>query len=545
MAVQLSASYLRRSYQLLAKLSPEGMTGEEAFDRASNLVYEWAKRKFSKIFRQMPYKKETMDDKRDGNEIGVLYEPERGRFIFRGVHPDRSVPGRMWITDVQSHKADQDYLFAARLSVASLQSCTEEVPFSRPEFIRLIVENVGLSDVISITGQKRLLSTREEVDSFAAFLEEPDRRMPAVLLTPCSRPEDGPFEGYMMDVEKMSRDLMAVAHVFQITREANEYLTERLGKPWSAFNGAVRTYYPGLSCGESDYYQHPLLTQQSIRLRDSAENGEPNPCMYEIEEYIQNHVVAQRVSWDNLGIPFYLAAHQAHLREQRAASTQSRQELIDSYEEQLDQLQKQCDETLSLADSYAKDCEACCEENEQQRQLIGQLKAQILTLRFQLRETTGEDEDQNVPEDGTYSEIADWVSRYYPDRLVLHPRAVRSLKDACYEDTGLVYKSLKLLATYYYDYRTGLRTYEEVIQACQRIDAGLEERGAATDVAAGMQGETYYVQYCGRKEKLKRHLAKGNSKDRRYCMRIYYFWDDKDQVIVIGDMPHHLANSLT
>ena len=57
MAVQLSPSYLRRSFQLLAKLDAARMPEDEAFDRAGNIVYEWAKRKFSRIFRKMPYQK--------------------------------------------------------------------------------------------------------------------------------------------------------------------------------------------------------------------------------------------------------------------------------------------------------------------------------------------------------------------------------------------------------------------------------------------------------------------------------------------------------
>lgn len=51
MAVQLSSSYLRRSYQLLARLAPSEMTDDAAFERAGNIIYEWAKQKFVKIFR--------------------------------------------------------------------------------------------------------------------------------------------------------------------------------------------------------------------------------------------------------------------------------------------------------------------------------------------------------------------------------------------------------------------------------------------------------------------------------------------------------------
>ena len=207
MAVQLSASYLRRSYQLLAGLRTDRMSGEEAFEKASDLIYAWGRRKkFYRIFRQLPYQKATLEDRRDGNEIGVIYEPEQGNFIFRAAHPDTGVPGRMWITDVQLRRSGEDCLFAVRLSATSLQSCGEEVPFSVPGFVRRVMEEVGLTDVAQLSGQSTLLSTREEVSGFLQFLEDPGRRLPVILLTPCYSPGDGPWGGYLMDAAAMAAD---------------------------------------------------------------------------------------------------------------------------------------------------------------------------------------------------------------------------------------------------------------------------------------------------------------------------------------------------
>ena len=324
MAVQLSASYLRRSFQLVSRLEPHQMSQEEAFDRAGNIIYEWARLKFSKIFRSMPRRKETFDDKRDGNEMGVIFKPDKDIFILRCTHPDRQIAGRLWITDVELKRDGQTYILAVRLSVSSLQACTEEVPFSCPGFVKSIADCIGLADVFPITKYARLLSTNTDVDEFVAFLESGERRMPIILLTPCVTAEDGCCNGYMMDATQMAKDLFGVAHVFQITQETNRYLTDCIGRQWSAFDGTVRTYYPRLSFENSDCYQHPLLTRQSISLRDVAPSDDPDLCMHEIEDYIWNHVLAQHILWDELGIDFYLTAHQSYLQEQRVASSQSK-----------------------------------------------------------------------------------------------------------------------------------------------------------------------------------------------------------------------------
>lgn len=344
----------------------------------------------------------------------------------------------------------------------------------------------------------------------------------------------------------MALDLMGVAHVFEITQPETEYLTETIGRPWSAFNGSVRTYYPGLVFDEINYYSHPLITRHSISLRNAVESDDPDLCLHEIEDYVKNYVLSQRVNWEENGIKFYLAEYQDHLLEQRKLNAQTQkeqQDLIDSFEMQIKQLEEQRDENAALAESYASDCEELKAGLGQRSQLVNKLKARIASLEY-LVSQSGQ-ESPSIPTDGEYTDMEAWVNQYFPDKLVLHPRAIRSLKGAVYEDKELVYKCLILLATAYYQYQTGYIDYDKFMVACKEVDSSLDERGAITDSAAGMQGDSYFVQYHGKRRKMERHLAKGSNKDRRYCLRIYYFGDDEEQAVVICDMPHHLDTSAT
>ena len=87
---------------------------------------------------------------------------------------------------------------------------------------------------------------------------------------------------------------------------------------------------------------------------------------------------------------------------------------------------------------------------------------------------------------------------------------------------------------------------EEFEYQCHLVDAGLDESGAITDVQAGTQGDTYFVVYQGKRRKLERHLRKGGGgKDPRNQLRIYFFWDDDNQLVVIGDLPEHLDTRAT
>jgi hypothetical protein len=56
---------------------------------------------------------------------------------------------------------------------------------------------------------------------------------------------------------------------------------------------------------------------------------------------------------------------------------------------------------------------------------------------------------------------------------------------------------------------------------------------------------SYYVTYKHERCFLEMALKKGNSREPRYCMRIYMFWDKKDRCVVIGSLPKHLSNSIS
>ena len=55
----------------------------------------------------------------------------------------------------------------------------------------------------------------------------------------------------------------------------------------------------------------------------------------------------------------------------------------------------------------------------------------------------------------------------------------------------------------------------------------------------------YFIRLGGRRRFLDQHLGKGSARDPRYCMRIYFCWDEDTNRVVIGHMPSHLPTSYT
>ena len=57
--------------------------------------------------------------------------------------------------------------------------------------------------------------------------------------------------------------------------------------------------------------------------------------------------------------------------------------------------------------------------------------------------------------------------------------------------------------------------------------------------------QQYTVNYGGKPRLLDRHLKRGSAHDDKHAFRLYYFWDDETETVVVGWLPSHLDNSLT
>ena len=139
--------------------------------------------------------------------------------------------------------------------------------------------------------------------------------------------------------------------------------------------------------------------------------------------------------------------------------------------------------------------------------------------------------------------MAAWVKKYLTGRLILHPRAERSISKAEYEDIPMIYQALLILANEYRDSRLGKAPDAPFREALKKYR--MDFSGSIAEANAKAAGDEYFVNYpigTQNKELLKFHIERGNSREKRFCMRIYYFWDADTSQIVVGYLPDHLSN---
>ena len=179
------------------------------------------------------------------------------------------------------------------------------------------------------------------------------------------------------------------------------------------------------------------------------------------------------------------------------------------------------------------------------RERVTALRLRLDALRAHLIRQNGESPDAEIPIPDSYKEMSEWVKEHLAGRLILHPRAERALSKAEYTEVGMVYRALLILANEYRDSRMGVGTDEAFRDVLAQY--GMNFSGSIDKSRAGQEGEAYYVKYpIGSSQRvfLQFHIVRGNSREDRYCMRIY-FWDEDTNQVVVGWLPSHLSNRIS
>jgi hypothetical protein len=150
--------------------------------------------------------------------------------------------------------------------------------------------------------------------------------------------------------------------------------------------------------------------------------------------------------------------------------------------------------------------------------------------------------EEPLPE--SLDELESWAQQKLRGKILLHSRALNGAKKSRYMDQTLIYRSLLFLGNEYRELRlNGSEGGSADRYKLKLLELGLELTNSTTPARAGEQGEDYHVDYPSRGETrfLKHHLKKGTSRDERRCFRVYFFWDEAEEIVVVGWLPSHLG----
>ena len=458
----------------------------------------------------------------------------------RLIDADKSVAQRSWTTEFvikiePNHKSK--VLFGCRLSCTALG---ENPPFTPtiPGVVRQVNEQLGGSIDGRVLSQSAWrVEDDKSVNELVDLLLDPNRQRSVIVV---SSPPYG--EPPLVSATSLAKLLIGVAHVIDLSSEASYILTNLIGREFSVFNGAVRTYRTDFLPEEDQPSEHPRALYERIRYwQDDVQSFEQFLISRTIEEDLSSrHIRRELPSFTSIQAQA-AQIERERLREEGAADS----DLLELALQQIDELEKKIDVTEQLFDEAMNERDEANQElekaREQTRTDIFGLNSRIDSLLEALSKSGGT-EDIIYP-DGLDS-LEDWANKHLSGSVHILNRAYRAAKKSEFEDATFVYRVLHILRDHYVPMRKGLKGNEEFIVACNEL--GIEETATFSGNRYGEEGDTYIVKYNGRRRLLERHIKSGsNTRDRRRSFRLYFFWDNDEQQVVIGSLPSHLDSRIT
>jgi len=548
---------VRTVFQLKASIPLGGRSEEELFSRAVGVILKWVGRKVPKTpemeFPPGAWKGESFRAEVPGQWVeAAASEGKPARWALRLEQPDSpgpygnhaAVAGRTWTTDLALGREENGLSFACRVVCASLPYARAPVSLSRPRVVKDLAREVGLFDGRPLDGKPWLVEGEEDLEALFELLLHPGRFLPVTLLSePDPQEARVPVRRFVLDPGKLAEDLSGLSHLVLMPRELGFRWTRRMGRRWTAFNGAVVTYRPGINLQEDPPHLHPkVLLEHILFWRHDGLEGERAFEAF-LKERALRFLAERAVRWDGVAFLPEVRSLCAEEARRRSGETAEWGELYaqenEALRQQLDQAKKEAEQFCDLALAAERQRDAVLEENKR-------LRAALDALRAGLAVRSGGDPDAGLEFPESYEDLPTWVSRNLAGRLVLHPRAERALKDARFEDLSLVARALLLLAKEYRDFHCGQGPWEAFEGRAKELH--LRFGRSIEEGRAGQEGEEYFVRYPfggPHRRLLEFHLRKGSDKDPRHHLAVYFFWDPETRQVVVGWLPSHLDNRMT
>lgn len=411
------------------------------------------------------------------------------------------------------------------------------------DLLSRLAQRFALEQVRILDGRPWTISTPADLEALHALLVHPSRALPVILISQPDARRGGSGE-FLIEPLDLAERTLGTAWVATLPAPLSFEWTARVGKVWSVFLGAVRTYHPGLSFENDSPYDHPILFAERIMAFHYLGASGAVAATALLADRAAHHAATMPVDWNGLRFLDDALIRRAERAAVAAADAGERiaslNENVGALVEKLRTVEADRDEAIALAAAEESRRLATGQELQQVQQRLD-------ALRRAYRERTGEDPEVHLEIPREYSEIPDWVGRHLAGSLELHPRALRGLKQGGYDDVELAARALLLLANEYRNLQLGIEgAHDSFRQECRRL--GLDYGRSITRERAGVEGETYFVRHPrrdGPRRFLEWHLRRGTGKDPRHCLAIYFFWDEDSRKVVVGWMPSHLTNRMT
>jgi hypothetical protein len=440
--------------------------------------------------------------------------------------PDKDVLGRLWRSEIIVGTLEGRACVAVGVTAISPNA---GVPMKSevPRLVKRLLERPGLRD-----GGARLLSTARrvetdaEVDDLVALLEHHERSTPVHVVSEAQVDEG------LLDAQLLARGLEGIGHVVSLSEPATRLLAARVGGGLDVHGRAMRTYQPGFASRSAVVTGHPVTTEAWVAQRF----GGVHDFLADLKQKTLEG--STRGSDLERHLPTFARvrhwANERRLEEARKENLGAK-DLVALYAESTKSLTAELKENEAKMEALQLRQLEVEEELDEALNESRQLRGRISFLEKALKARSGP-EPMEYPR--SYDEVSDWVARHLSDSVVLLSRAERSLKKAVFDNLRFMCDCVSLLAGPYREMRRGTMERAAFDAACAALGVMLTKSG---DSSTQVYAREYEVAYEKTRRTLDLHLKRGASRDPTKCLRIYFFYDEATERVVIGHLPSHLT----
>ncbi len=506
------------------------VTGDNAADAAlaaRREVLRWAAKQVGDALPDCAADGKSFEHLRGGRLcIGAGHEDELSAlWALRADRPDTDVAQRTWTTEVVIGfaKAGGPALFSLRLLTSTPEADLAIQP-AVPGLLRQVANACGLKQGdTTLTNGPWAIRSEAEANDLVESLIDPDRQLPYLVCT-IAEGEARP----RIDPNLLAKGTLGIARVIIVPSALSWVLTQRLGKALATYNGAVRAYLPGFT-HDANPYAHRLFFVD----RDPA-SQQARSVLTALRWLAANESLRrQKLGTDVLA---FSSVREASLdaerrRLQQAGSGASVQ--LQAAQMQIDALKQDLGRASAEAEQWMSEFEDADERAQMlEQQLRGaQYRNQQLLAQIKAR---GEEPDSEASLPTEWTGFADWCDDVLSGRVTLASRARREVKSALFEDPQLAARCLLWLANEYRDSRLNGSSGD--------LRKALEN-GIYNDRVGG---DSFDFKWNSRNVPVEWHIKNGgNTHDPQRCLRIYYFWDEESQMVVVVTMPAHIRTGAT
>ena len=531
-------------YQLQADvLCPNGM--EDSFSRIIDLILPFIAKSLDVELPAEAEEHGSFEISDDDRRCECVAVPERMLWALRADFSDSTGSPRHY--DISLVREEDRLLFGMRIDTAAgadVKAMQADLPL-----VDALIGCGLLSQNRPIADNLLQVNTPEDVAELVALLENPHRTLPVIAVSAVNRKAwtftpDPP--NYMVNAAYLANNVKGYALVAQISFQGAFALTDAVGKGWSVFDGACRTYFPNIDFDGGSPMHHPCNLKDKIRYWVYGEQRGERAFTSFLIDTAHRVASTNRLDWSRLFFVPEARVLAAELEMAHALHLANAPERERAMQNHIEALQRKLEAAEQENAEWLAELENATAEAENYKQENAALRLQLDALRAHLQRQTGEAPDAEIEIPDNYKVMGEWVKEHLAGRLVLLPRAERAASKAEYTDVAAVYRALLILANEYRDSRMGVGTDDAFRQAL--AEYGMNFSGSIDRMRAGEEGDAYFVNYpigSSQRAFLQYHIVRGTRHEDRYCMRIYFFWDEDTNQVVVGWLPSHLSNRIS